>query len=83
MTRSTPSSNPAVIDRLLAGDPPFAVWREHRQLSQAELARQSGVNRVQIVEMEAGRKTGSVVLLKKMAKALHVDVDDLFLWDSM
>ena len=72
----------AVVDRLLAGDPPLVVWREHRQLSQAELARRSGVNRVQIVEIEAGRKTGSVASLKKLAAALHVDMDDLFLADT-
>lgn len=49
----------AVVDRLLAGDAPLMVWREHRGLSQAELARQSGVNRIQIIDIEAGRKTGS------------------------
>ncbi len=72
----------AVIDRLLKGDAPLAVWRQHRQLSQAELARQSGVNRVQIVEIEAGRKTGSVASLKKLATALHVEMEDLFLADT-
>jgi mRNA interferase RelE/StbE len=72
----------AVVDRLLDGDAPLAVWREHRQLSQAGLARQSGVNRVQIVEIEAGRKTGSVGSLKKLATALQVDMDDLVVADN-
>jgi mRNA interferase RelE/StbE len=67
-----------VVDRLLAGDAPLMVWREHRGLSQAELARQSGVNRIQIIDIEAGRKTGSAATLKKLAIALKVDMDDLF-----
>lgn len=66
-----------VIDRLLTGDVPLKVWREHRQLSQAELARQSGVNRIQIIDIEAGRKTGSAGTLKKLATALQIDIDDL------
>jgi len=67
----------AVVDRLLDGQAPLAVWREHRQLAQAELARQSGVNRVQIIDIETGRKTGSVATLKKLATALRIDLDDL------
>ena len=41
----------AVVDRLLAGDAPLMVWREHRGLSQSELARQSSVNRIQIIDI--------------------------------
>jgi DNA-binding XRE family transcriptional regulator/predicted DNA-binding protein len=63
----------AIVDRLLAGDAPLTVWREYRSLSQAELARQSGVNRIQIIDIEAGRKTGSAATLKKLATVLQVD----------
>ena len=66
-----------VVDRLLAGEAPLRVWREFRQLTQVALAEASGVNRVQIVEIEAGRSTGSVHTLCKLAMALAVDVDDL------
>ena len=34
-----------VVDRLIDGDPPLRVWREFRNLTQAGLARASGVNR--------------------------------------
>lgn len=67
----------AVVDRLLAGDASLTVWREYRGLSQAELARQAGVNRIQIIDIEAGRKTGSAATLKKLATALQLDMDDL------
>lgn len=66
-----------VVDRLLAGEAPLWVWREFRKLTQVALARASGVNRVQIVEIEAGRSTGSVHTLSKLATTLAVDVDDL------
>ena len=66
-----------VADRLIDGETPLRVWREHRGLSQSALARNSGVNRVQIVEIEAGRNTGSVRTLRKLADALRVAVDDI------
>lgn len=66
-----------VVDRLLDGESPLRVWREFRNLSQAALARASGVNRVQIVEIEAGRSSGSVHTLRKLADALGIAVDDV------
>ena len=68
-----------VVDRLLDGDAPLEVWRNHRGLSQAELSRRSGVNRVQIIDIEAGRKNGSAATLRKLATALEIDLDDLVL----
>lgn len=67
----------AVVDRLLGGEPPLRVWREFRNLTQSDLARASGVNRVQIVDIEADRNSGSVRTLRKLADALGVTVDDL------
>lgn len=66
-----------VVDQLLDGKAPLLVWREHRNLTQAELARRSKVNRVQIIDIEAGRKTGSVETLRKLAQELSIDIDDL------
>lgn len=40
-------------------------------------ARQSGINRIQIIDIEGGRKAGSVASLKKLASALKIDIDDL------
>lgn len=66
-----------VVDRLIDRESPLRVWREYRALSQSALARVSGVNRVQIVDIEAGRNSGSVHTLRKLADALRVAVDDL------
>ena len=53
------------------------MFRDLRGLTQARLAELANVNRVQIADLEAGRKTGSVETVKKLADALGVLVDDL------
>lgn len=65
------------VARMIDGESPLRVWRDYRGLSQAALAKVSGVNRIQIVDIEAGRRSGSVDTLKKLAAALHLTLDDL------
>ena len=65
------------VDRLLNGESPVRVYRDLRGLTQASLAAAAEVNRVQIAEIEAGRKTGSVETLRRLASALGVTIDDL------
>lgn len=65
------------VRRMIAGEAPLRVWRDLRGLTQSALAGLSGVNRVQIADIEAGRKNGSVETLRKLAQALGVAVDDL------
>ena len=67
----------AFMLRLIAGENPLAVFRAWRGLGQTDLAKRSGVNRVQIIDIESGRKTGSVATLKKLADALGISIDDL------
>jgi mRNA interferase RelE/StbE len=63
--------------RLIDGEAPVRVWREYRGLTQVALAELSGVNRVQITNIESGTKTGSVETLRRLAGALGVTLDDL------
>jgi DNA-binding XRE family transcriptional regulator len=65
------------VKRIIDGESPLRVFRDWRGLTQSELSNRSGVNRVQIGDIEAGRKKGSVGTLKKLADALSVSVDDL------
>ncbi len=65
------------VHRLIDGESPVRVFRDLRGITQVALASKSGVNRVQIANIEAGKKTGSVNTLKKLADALDVTVDDL------
>ena len=67
-----------VVDRFIDGKPPpLRVWREFRHLARTDPARVSGVNRVRIVEIEAGRGTGSAHALRKLAEAPGVAVEDI------
>lgn len=63
--------------RLIVGESPLRMWRELRGLSQVKLGAVSGVSRVQIADIEAGRGKGSVETVRKLAEALGVRVDDL------
>lgn len=67
----------AHMHRIVAGEAALRVWRDWRGLTQAGLAERSGVNRVQIADIEAGRKTGSVATLRALADALDATLDDL------
>ena len=64
-------------DRIIDGESPLRVYRDLRGLTQQALSDLSGVNRVQIADIEAGRSTGSVETVRKLADALGVMVDDL------
>lgn len=67
----------ASVERILNGESPLRVFRELRGLTQAALAKASGVGRVMVAEMETGRKQGSVESLRRLAGALGVSLDDL------
>ena len=66
-----------LVRRMVEGEAPLRVFRDWRGLTQAQLSEASGVNRVQIANIEAGTRTGSVETLKRLAAALGVGVDDL------
>lgn len=69
---------PAVFaNRMIDGESPLQVYRDYRGLTQTALAKSSGVNRVQIADIEAGRNKGSVTTLQKLSTALGVMIDDL------
>jgi mRNA interferase RelE/StbE len=64
-------------DRILDGENPLRVWRDLRGWTQQGLAQASGVNRVQIADIESGRKRGSVETIARLARALRVEMEDL------
>lgn len=65
------------VANILSGSSPLRIYRNLRGLTQEALAHASGVNRVQIADIEASRKSGSVETVKKLADALGVSIDDL------
>lgn len=65
------------VDRLLNGEHPLRVWREHRGLSLRGLAEAAGVAFTYISEIEGGRKPDSAEALRRMAAALGVATEDI------
>jgi ribosome-binding protein aMBF1 (putative translation factor) len=70
----------AVTKRLLAGDVPVRVWREHRGLSARSLASRAGISAAYLCQIETGKKPGSFDAMAKLARALGVDMEDLEPW---
>ena len=67
----------AVADRLLAGESPVRVWRDHRGLTGKALAIQAGISGPYLAQIEAGQREPSLAVLKALAAALRVGLDDL------
>ena len=67
----------AIADRLVRGESPVRVFREYRGLTQTHLAKAAKIVRPYLSEIETGRKQGSVKVLKALAAALRVELDDL------
>jgi DNA-binding Xre family transcriptional regulator len=66
--------------RLMAGEVPVRVWREHRGLSARMLASQAGISAAYLSQIETGKKPGSFAAMAKLARALGVDMEDLEPW---
>ena len=66
-----------VIEKItLKGEHPLKVWREYRHLTQEQLAETIGsISRAYLSEIESGKKSGSVKVLKAIAAVLDIDVD--------
>ncbi|PLX36726.1 MAG: transcriptional regulator [Hyphomicrobiales bacterium] len=66
-----------IVDRILDGENPVRVWRQHRKLSAKALAADVGISAAYLSEIETGKKEGSVSVLKTIAERLGVDLDDI------
>lgn len=66
-----------VANRLLGGESPVRVWREHRRVSSKELAAKAGVSAPFISQIEHGQREGTLKVMRKIADALGVTLDDL------
>ena len=66
-----------VVERLVEGESPVKVWREHRGLTQEDLGDQVGLSGSYLSQIESGKREGTVKVYAALARALGVDVDDL------
>jgi antitoxin component HigA of HigAB toxin-antitoxin module len=65
----------AVAERLLDGEHPVTVLREHRAFTVRGLAEVAGVSPSYLSEIESGKKPGSFDAMARVAAALHVPLD--------
>jgi len=67
----------AELDVYLDAPTPLAFWRKKRGLTQTALAKEAGVTQAYLSEIESGKKEARVGVLKQLAAALKVTVDEL------
>ena len=66
-----------VVYALLDGGNPIRIWREHRGMSQSELATRAGISASYLSQLESGKRDGTVEILSTLAAELGVALDDL------
>lgn len=67
----------ALVKRLGAGENPLRLWREHRGYDAERLAAAAGVPLQAIADIETAHIDPPASVLKALATALKVDIDDL------
>ena len=67
----------AVVDRLLAGENPIRVWREHRGMTLGQLGARAGLSKGYLSDLEKGKRAGPVETLQAIAGALGVSLEEL------
>jgi DNA-binding XRE family transcriptional regulator len=67
----------ATARRLVFGENPITVWREHRGMTLRALADAAGLDPGYLSQLENRKRTEPVATLKKLATVLRVDLDDL------
>ena len=66
-----------LVERLIGGESPVRIWREHRGLSAQALAKTAKLTPSYVSEIETGRKPGSLNAMAKIARTLGVSLEDL------
>lgn len=64
-----------IMRRELAGESPIKLWREHRNLTQQELATRAGISKPYLSQIETGKRQGTVETLSALARSLDVPLD--------
>jgi len=62
---------------ILDGINPVRVWREHRGLTQQQLAEAVGISVPYLSQIESGKRRGSAEVLAAIARELGLSLDDI------
>jgi DNA-binding Xre family transcriptional regulator len=66
-----------VVNRILDGENPVRVWRKHRGMTLAELAKKVGIGSAYLSQVETRKRDGTAVTLQRIAKELGISLNDL------
>ncbi len=66
-----------LVERLVGGEHPLRIWREHRRLALGALARKAAVPPGYLSEIENRKKPGSIAAFRALSKALEIPIDNL------
>jgi DNA-binding XRE family transcriptional regulator len=66
-----------IVRRELEGESPVKLWREHRGLTQQDLADKAGISKSYLSQIESGKRQGTVETLSAIARSLEVPLDVL------
>lgn len=67
----------AMVDRILAGENPVRVRRDHRGMTSTELAKAAGLSQPYLSQIENGARQGTTDTLAAIAGALRLEIADL------
>ncbi len=62
---------------VIEGTHPIRAWREYQEIKVIELAQKIGISRAYLSQIESGKRNPTIKTLKKIAKALEVEVEVL------
>ena len=66
-----------ILRRELAGESAIKLWREHRGLTQQELADRAAISKPYLSQLESGKRQGTLETLTAIARALNVPLEVL------
>lgn len=71
-----------VVQALVDGEHPIAVFCRHRGMRQRHVAEKVGIHPTYLSQIVRGRRQGSTKTLAAIARVLNVELDDLILYES-
>jgi len=71
------------VKALLAAPTPLGFWRKKRGLTQEGLAASASISQSYLSELESGRRTGDIRVLRRLAALLGLLLEDLVIDQSI
>jgi len=66
-----------MADRIMDGESALRVWRQYRNMTLEELAKQAGIGKSYLSSLENETRQGKPSIWQRLAAALAVTVDDI------